>query len=473
MQGNLTPPIFSEAVVADPVSAGLSPPVKTHPVGERRDSVAVAAESARIRDPLLLKELQAVRQGRLEDFPPRPDLTETHDLGEHERSVPLHQDQRIIDSGRLDSAHVQSPRDEHGLDLSLQQEQYQSRFREVQDSLLEARQEIERSQGDLQALRQRCAFLEQERDQWDRGVRDLNIQLQAAREQLALRSAELATARHRCEELEQQRLQNERETAALTQALQHELQEAREQLVQRSGELAAAQQRCEGLEQQRLQNERETAASTQALQHDLQEAREQLVQRSGELAATQQRCEGLEQQRLQSEREGAARMEELERQRAAATAAAEADQRTSLRDLETQRLQDELTALQLLLEELPDIYEHKFRQRLQPLREQCDWLLHENNWLRSEWPTTRPELQPALESEPVSLAPPALRRDLLETIRALMPFGRLGRQLQGSSEPEADRNVSSGAGDDQPAQELSGPPDDEPPRAASAAPRHR
>lgn len=427
MQGNLTPPIFSEAVVADPVSAGLSPPVKTHPVGERRDSVAVAAESARIRDPLLLKELQAVRQGRLEDFPPRPDLTETHDLGEHERSVPLHQDQRIIDSGRLDSAHVQSPRDEHGLDLSLQQEQYQSRFREVQDSLLEARQEIERSQGDLQALRQRCAFLEQERDHWDRGVRDLNIQLQAAREQLALRSAELATARHRCEELEQQRLQNERETAALTQALQHELQEAREQLVQRSGELAAAQQRCEGLEQQRLQ----------------------------------------------SEREGAARMEELERQRAAATAAAEADQRTSLRDLETQRLQDELTALQLLLEELPDIYEHKFRQRLQPLREQCDWLLHENNWLRSEWPTTRPELQPALESEPVSLAPPALRRDLLETIRALMPFGRLGRQLQGSSEPEADRNVSSGAGDDQPAQELSGPPDDEPPRAASAAPRHK
>ena len=128
-----------------------------------------------------------------------------------------------------------------------------------------------------------------------------------------------------------------------------------------------------------------------------------------------------------------------------------------------------------MLEELPDIYEHKFRQRLQPLLEQRDWLLHENNWLRAELPAPRVTgLPAALESEPAALAPTPPRRTLLQSVRALLPFGRLGRRPRESSRPEADREVGSGAGADQPGMEqLSSGPDDEPPTDASAGPRRR
>ena len=430
MPGNLTPPIYSETLVADSASAGFAPQADAEPVPVQRsrDPAEIGAVREPILDSSLLEEVQTLRQWQEETSRSRLDLIESQGLRERELAVRLDQAQEIIEAGRLELARVQTLKDEHRLALSLQQEQHHSQLREVQDSLTEARQQIERGQADLHGLRQRCAFLEQEHDQWERCVRDLQDQLQAAREQLAHRGAELATAQQRCEELEQQRLQSERESAALTEALQHELQAARDQLVDRSAELAAAQQRCDGLEQQRLQSERESAA----------------------------------------------RMEERERQRAAAREAAEADQRTVLSQLEIQRLQDELSALQQLLEELPDIYEHKFRQRLQPLREQRDWLLHENNLLRSEWTTVRPELPAAPEAEPAGLAPSAPRSGLLQGLRALLPLGHLGgRSLQASSGPEADQRTGSGAGGDQPGQQLSPAPDDAPPTAVSADPRRR
>jgi len=49
---------------------------------------------------------------------------------------------------------------------------------------------------------------------------------------------------------------------------------------------------------------------------------------------------------------------------------------------ELARTQAELRAMQALLEDLPGVFETKFRQRLQPLLEQQQHLVSENNLLR-------------------------------------------------------------------------------------------
>lgn len=410
MPGNLTPPILTEAVGPGPGPAGVSSPAGPAPLQPDRDAGDVGVDSSPMEEARLLEELQALRRWQTEASCSRLELIESHQRRERELTARLDQAHEIIDGERRELFQLRTLHDEQRTALHLQQEQHQNRLRVLNESLSEARQEIERGQGDLQGLRQRCALLEQERDQSERCISDLKHQLQAAREELAHRSAEIAVVQHRCEELEQQRLQSERERAARMEELDQELQVVREELVQRSAELTAARQRCE----------------------------------------------------------------ELEGQRAAARQTAEADHRTLLHELETQRLRDELTAMQQMLEELPDIYEDKFRQRLQPLLEQRDWLLHENSWLRAELPASRPGLLAVQESEPTALAPVAPRRGLLRSMRALLPFGRLGRRLQRSVGPEADQNAGSGAGGDQPATEQFSPgPDDGPPTDASADPRRR
>jgi hypothetical protein len=73
-----------------------------------------------------------------------------------------------------------------------------------------------------------------------------------------------------------------------------------------------------------------------------------------------------------------------------------------------------------MLEELPEIFERKFRQRLQPLLDQRDWLLHQNNWLRAELAAARPELPAATGSEPAALPQTSRGQALLQSVQNLL-----------------------------------------------------
>ena len=109
-------------------------------------------------------------------------------------------------------------------------------------------------------------------------------------------------------------------------------------------------------------------------------------------------------------------------------------------DLQRQALADtraRIAAMEALLEELPAIFEAKFRERLQPLLDQQQQLLHQNADLRQQ-------LLLLQSAEP---SPRRLR---------LLPFR--GRRL--SLGPQGVSSTLS-------------PDDDVPPTAASAGPRHR
>ncbi len=360
MPGNLTPPILTEAVHADQGSAGSRPSAEpgfppdadSVPDGEGEASPLLPQPPRDAHEDLRLSRSQTA----FSDL----DLIERHQRRERELKARFDQAQQIIESGRLELAHVQKLQDEQRAVMLLQQEQHQSQLRELQASLSAARQDSERSQGDLHGLRQRCAQLQQDCDHRQHRIDDLEQALQAAREQLGSQGAELQ----------------------------------------------ALQQRCESLEQ-----------------------------------------EG-------SEQASASRQHEQDCQQANSPAWAVPDGGMANADPETERLREELSALHHLLEELPEIYEHKFRQRLQPLLEQRDWLLHENGWLRAE-------LLPApQEPERPALPQASRRRGLLQSVQALLPLRLPGRRLQGSIRPA---RVPSGETD---ADHDLSDPDDGPPRAA-------
>ena len=63
---------------------------------------------------------------------------------------------------------------------------------------------------------------------------------------------------------------------------------------------------------------------------------------------------------------------------------------------ELARTREELQAMQALLEDLPSVFENKFRQRLQPLLEQQQRLLSENTMLRQHLH----QLQPGVGAAP-------------------------------------------------------------------------
>ena len=63
---------------------------------------------------------------------------------------------------------------------------------------------------------------------------------------------------------------------------------------------------------------------------------------------------------------------------------------------ELARTREELQAMQALLEDLPSVFENKFRQRLQPLLEQQQRLLSENTVLRQHLH----QLQPGVGAAP-------------------------------------------------------------------------
>lgn len=81
---------------------------------------------------------------------------------------------------------------------------------------------------------------------------------------------------------------------------------------------------------------------------------------------------------------------------------------------ELARTREELQAMQALLEDLPSVFENKFRQRLQPLLEQQQRLLSENTVLRQHLHQLQPGI--GVAPQPVLLPQqqerPRLRRAL-------------------------------------------------------------
>lgn len=132
-------------------------------------------------------------------------------------------------------------------------------------------------------------------------------------------------------------------------------------------------------------------------------------------------------------------------------------------------LREEAAALHELLEDLPEIYERKFRQRLQGILEQQQLLLEDNHLLREQLYALLPLVAAAGARPSPSLpspVPPSAESPPLRTL--LQSLGRLGSGLGPAS-----WSATPPASPAQPAAELSVQPDDEPPKAASAAPRRK
>jgi hypothetical protein len=123
----------------------------------------------------------------------------------------------------------------------------------------------------------------------------------------------------------------------------------------------------------------------------------------------------------------------------ATTSAQAAAAQASLDALTVQRLElelaaarDEATALHEMLEDLPEIFERKFRQRLQSILEQQQRLLADNQSLKEQLYTLAPassgvETRPSrllLPSSQPSMPPLPKRSPLGETLRKVMRLGR-------------------------------------------------
>ena len=120
-------------------------------------------------------------------------------------------------------------------------------------------------------------------------------------------------------------------------------------------------------------------------------------------------------------------------QQAQAAAQASLDALTVQRlELELAAARDEATALHEMLEDLPEIFERKFHQRLQSILEQQQRLLSDNQALREQLYMLAPGA-PAVETRPSRLLlpatqpsmPPLQRRSPLgETLRRVLRLGR-------------------------------------------------
>ncbi len=100
--------------------------------------------------------------------------------------------------------------------------------------------------------------------------------------------------------------------------------------------------------------------------------------------------------------------------------------------MELAACRDEGAALHEMLEDLPEIFERKFRQRLQSILEQQQQLLADNQALREQLLSLAPGA-PAVETRPSRLLlpasqqsmPPLTKRNPLgETLRRVLGLGR-------------------------------------------------
>jgi hypothetical protein len=101
--------------------------------------------------------------------------------------------------------------------------------------------------------------------------------------------------------------------------------------------------------------------------------------------------------------------------------------REQLLEQELSAARDELQAMQVLLEELPEIFERKFEARLRPVLEQQYQLLQDNARMRQQLQA----LQPASEAQtPRLLLPPSLKR--------VLPWSRFRRRPQPAEDRSSD-----------------------------------
>ncbi|MFZ0408700.1 MAG: hypothetical protein WAM11_11405 [Cyanobium sp.] len=94
-------------------------------------------------------------------------------------------------------------------------------------------------------------------------------------------------------------------------------------------------------------------------------------------------------------------------------------------ELELAAARDEAAALHEMLEDLPEIFERKFQQRLQSILEQQQRLLADNQVLREQLYLLAPG-DPAVETRPSRLLLPATQSSL----PALQPRSPLGATLR-------------------------------------------
>ena len=312
---------------------------------------------------------------------------------------------------------LQKLEEQQRISLSLQQQRHESEIRELEAALASSHENLERSQSDLEELRQNVVLLEEQREQNESLLNDLGLELSSLQKR-------------------------EQESTARLQDLEDALKATREDLAGRDADLTAAQARCRELERQAQKSERESSSRLRDLEDALKATREDLAGRDADLTAAQARCRELERQVQESARGSSSRLQGLEEERgdAASLTAGVPDGSSALSDLEIERLQEELVVLQQMLEDLPGIFEHKFRQRLQPVLEQRDWLVHENTWLRAKLPASRPALPSSPGSEPAPLSQAARRLGLNPSVQALLLLGRSVRRLRGAVRPVVDRH---------------------------------
>lgn len=131
-------------------------------------------------------------------------------------------------------------------------------------------------------------------------------------------------------------------------------------------------------------------------------------------------------------------------------------------------LREESAALQDLLEDLPEIYERKFRQRLQGILEQRQLLLADNHRLREQLHALLPlaaeagtRRNPALPAATASAEPGAEAAETPPMHSLMQRLRRFGSGL-GPGKWSFNSRTAPGQAD----HELSAPPDDGPPRAA-------
>jgi chromosome segregation ATPase len=447
MTVDITPPIRSEvpdsegiALLAssDPVDLLTAAPQGLHP---QADVLAASDSEAALRryrdDSQVSHELLTMFQARERDL--RSQL-----------EVAL----REIESGRGELAYLRQCQEVQQRSQQQLDQQLQARLHDLQQELTLARQELVERSGDVEDLRQRNAELVEQRDLADAQamdrVRTLELDLAAIRQQLSEEQAAAEALRQRNGELEQRgeaaeqaQLQARASADGLEQALAAVRRESQE-----------AHATADGLRQRSAELELELSTARRTLSQVaspvlLQQERDALLERVAQL------------------------QEELEDLQAHVGDAAPDRSVRSIREQQLKqdrgRLEEELESLHRLLEDLPEIFENKFRQRLQLVLDQQRRLLADNQMLREHLYALQPATPATEAAGPrVRLLPPA---DALPDDRPHRP-GTLHRWLSSvlrrsrerSPEP-AQTPESAPAEATQDLHELSDP-DDGQPRAA-------
>jgi hypothetical protein len=250
-------------------------------------------------------------------------------------------------------------------------EQLQTQLKELQQDLTRAHHELLERRGDVEALHQRNAELallsEQTQAQAMERVGALELDLAAIRQQLSAEQAAAEAVRlrnmeleQRSEAIEQAELQARASAAGLEQALAAVRQESQE-----------AHATADGLRQRHA-----------ALELELSTVRRDLSSRDHQVESlpllVQERNALLERVGLLQEELAAFQGQDGE---AALGRSLPFIREKRLKE-DRDRLEEELESLHRLLEDLPEIFENKFRQRLQLVLDQQRRLLADNQMLR-------------------------------------------------------------------------------------------